>query len=399
MGFGAFNIGATGMRAMQQAMDIRSANIANANTPGYRRQDAAHTELFNGGVTTSSIHRFNPVTATRISTLAGESAQSTTHATELQSAEYAISDLATTVTESMGKLNELLFTAGLTPSAPGLREGIVGQAKGLAAIVNQGVETLDNQLLDVTKDINGVTQQGMAKLNELAELNRQVMYTGSTPELKNQMAQVGREAAELIGGEVRFEDNGTASFVSGMQYLVNNSDVAEKLPLQVGGKLAGLQNAKTELTKYRGDVANQISQFSSAMNAFNTSGTNAAGAAGSNLFSFNGDTLTFVGTKEDLALSAYTPARQASLDGAMKLGTGLATTAGSIGIDSAAALGVSSAKKSTLAGIDERQQAEEGVDVDSEMLALKIAQKIYEANAKVIQTADAMFSTLLSIKA
>lgn len=50
MSISALNIGITGLRANQRALDVSSHNIANANTRGFQPQQAAFQEGHAGGV-------------------------------------------------------------------------------------------------------------------------------------------------------------------------------------------------------------------------------------------------------------------------------------------------------------------------------------------------------------
>ena len=51
--FDSFNISATGLTAQRLSMDLTSNNIANAQTPGFRRQVVAQQAQPEGGVSTT----------------------------------------------------------------------------------------------------------------------------------------------------------------------------------------------------------------------------------------------------------------------------------------------------------------------------------------------------------
>jgi flagellar hook-associated protein FlgK len=50
------SIASSGMSAAQTALDASASNVANANTPGYRRREVVNAEDPQGGVTASVRH-------------------------------------------------------------------------------------------------------------------------------------------------------------------------------------------------------------------------------------------------------------------------------------------------------------------------------------------------------
>lgn len=399
----AFSVGASGLRAMSQQVDIRSANIANANTPGYRRRDVASETLLGGGVTNVVTHRFNQATAQRLSVLAGETSYADNKAKGLTEAEDIISDATTQVSEAQTKFNELAYRASLTPSEPGLREQLAASANALALVANEGINGLDKQLTHMARDINSVKEQAQLKMDELTALNKEAWRTGPTPALRDRQAQVGKELAELVGGEVRFEDNGSASFMLNNKFLLYGNTQME-LPENTGGKLQGLKDARENVTAYRDSLTTNLDNFANTVNGLNAGGIDGNGAAGQPVFAMNMGKLQYVGDAQGKAFAAQSAAPGVesptqAMAGMTTLGEDFVATVVDATGDAAAARSVSAAVGSTLSRAEEQQAAQEGVDIDTEMIALKLAQRIYEANAKVIQTADSMMGTLLSIKA
>lgn len=399
----SFSIGASSLRAMQKQVDIHSANIANVNTPGYRRRDVYTQTEFGGGVSNVVMHRFNPATAQRLSQLSGETGYFDAKSSALNHASDVVSQAATDVGAAQNKLNELLYRASLTPSEPGLRQQIASAAGALASVANSGISSLETQITHLSRDVK--TTKGLAeqKMDELASLNQEAFRTGPTPALRDRQAQVGRELSELVGGEVRMEKDGTATFMLNNAPLVY-SDTKRALPDTTGGKLAGLKDAQTATIGYRDELTAQLEGYATQMNALNATGVDANGAAGQPLFAMSMGQLQYTGDSAGNAFAVQgsgpgVPSPTQAMANMTTLAEGYLDTVVKSAADSSAAATTSSSKDATLAMLDEEQQAKEGVDLDSEMIALKLAQRIYEASAKVIQTADSMMGTLLNMKA
>lgn len=392
----AMSIGASGLRAMQQRIDMHSHNIANANTPGYRRVDATHVEMWPGGVSTIGIHRMNPALAQRISALAGQASYSEYLSAALQDSAKTLDHTATAMGAAQEKFNSLLYRAALTPNEPGLGKNLAAQAAVVAREATEGLSRLDEQLKELGTEKAMLAQQVKIKMGELAELNRQALAVGEEPVLRNRQAQVGKELAELVGGEVRLEKDGTASFIVDNHIVVGASGTM-KLPEKVGGKLAASTQAYEQVLAQRKNLQEQVATYTDQMNGLNASGT-----PGDTLFSFDSTTMTFVGDEQSFSLQGANgnPAPlQLMAQAGQSFGEGLVgLTVQAVGQAHEAKASADS-RSGSLGLLEERQRREEGVDLDREMIDMAMTQKLYEANAKLIQTADAMLGTLLSIKA
>ena len=57
-----------------------------------------------------------------------------------------------------------------------------------------------------------------------------------------------------------------------------------------------------------------------------------------------------------------------------------------------------SGAESTLSGLDAMAEGVSGVSIDDEMVGLSKLQQAYQASARLLQTANDMFETLLSIR-
>lgn len=179
--------------------------------------------------------------------------------------------------------------------------------------------------------------------------------------------------------------------------MVVSANGTLELPKNIGGKLAASQQAYERVLAQRESLRQQVASYTDLMNGLNASGT-----PGSTLFAFDGTTMTFVGDKQSFSLQGANgnaaPTQlmaQAGQSFAEEL-VGLTVRAVGAAHEAKAA---AHSRSAGLESLEARQRREEGVDLDREMIDLVMTQKLYEANAKLIQTADAMLGTLLSIKA
>lgn len=64
---GAFYIGATGLRSQQTALDVAANNVANINTPGFKRSQVRFAELMSSGASLDGLSLTRPDAATLMS--------------------------------------------------------------------------------------------------------------------------------------------------------------------------------------------------------------------------------------------------------------------------------------------------------------------------------------------
>lgn len=395
----AFNIGASGLLANNAKVATHSANLANANTEGYRRRDDVFTEMQHGGVTYNSVHRFSAVTANRLSQLSGQEEASGTLQASLKGLQSQISSASTELAEAQNALATSLAQAGLHPADSTARSVAAAKANAVASIADSHLSEMSARIEDEQDAQGELLTQAAAKAQALAQLNKQVDQFGATPELKDKLAQTGRELAELVGGEVSFTSYGKAEFSIGGNKVVGADNSVKPFPAQVGGKVGGHAAAAVVIQAAKDKFTQGLQQFVDKMNTLNGQGHTPAGTPGANLFELNSQGFKFTGSADGLALQ---PVSGVNVAQAMSEVDALSKMTGSLASDVASkATLVKTTNEIDTMALDNWQakyKAEEGVDTDLEAIAMKEAQRAYEANAKVISIADSMLGTLLSIK-
>lgn len=387
---------------MQKATDIHSANIANANTPGYRRQDVAYSTVREGGVNASGVHRFSPAVASRIVQLAGESSYQAALSSQLSLSSDMQSQMASDVNQSLNRFTSAFYQKAMSPNTPGLGQAVAGSGESLGSTVTNSLAGINENLAVLDRQISGAQAQGVDALKKLANLNKQIYQYGATPELVNQVAQVGREAAELVGGTLRIDPETSQAFMSlGGAVLVNGDKSAESIPATAGGKLGGFIAAKNQAVRDKTALVASIQSFTDKFNTFNQGGSTVSGTAGGEVFTFDGQVLSYTGTADgsDLGIGPMNQARKDEMTAASSLGEDLANLAGQTAFKTNSAKADLASANSSMAATEEYQQLQEGVDINAEMIAMRQAQRLYEANLKMIQVADEMLGTLLNLRA
>lgn len=397
----SMSLASSGLRAMQAKLDLHSNNIANAQTPGYRRQEALLRDQAMGGVNAVSKSLFNPVTANRISQLEGLAASTEVKAASLNKLQTTLSATSGDLGTALNSFREAIGSAADRPQDASLRGVVAAQAAGLAAQATDGLTQLDTQLVDIGQEQAGVRTAAADKMKALASLNDDVAQSPDNPNLRNSQAQVGKELAELIGGEIKFGLSGQATFSVGGTTVVSGNSVGA-IPADAGGKLGGLQASSDTVKGFRDLFSKTLDSFSSTFNDINKGGTTTAKAAGSELFSFDGKALKFVGSANTLALD--TAGGSNGLNARKMLGVNtLASDTGNMAASAAAQANSAEtefgSKTATMQSTMQSFNDTEGVNLDQEMIEMKNAQRYYEANAKVIQTQDSMLGTLINMKA
>jgi flagellar hook-associated protein 1 FlgK len=395
------SVAASGLRAMQAATDLHSNNIANALTAGYSRQDAAFSTQQFGGVSASSISRFSATMSERISQLQGASTEAAAKSDAMTTASNALSASSDQLSATMADFRASLGAAADRPQDNSVRIAVAGNAVAMASQSTSSLGMMDSQIKDLTKQQSTVKEAAGHKINELIDLNKAMAYDPSNPDIRNQQAEVGKQLADLVGGEVSFTQGGQANFsINGT--MVVSGITASALPAVTGGRLNGLVSSVVDITALRSTFSAALDSFAKTMNDFNAQGLDSKKAPGGDIFSFDGTALTFTGSADKMALMsskgvAGEIARKMS--GTSQLSQDVSDLATNAALRAITANGAVTSSYFELTSAVGKQANENGVNLDQETIDLKNAQNYYAANAKVIETANAMLGTLINMKA
>ncbi|NMV39259.1 flagellar hook-associated protein FlgK [Ralstonia insidiosa] len=328
------NIGATGLQVANINLQVTGNNIANANTPGYSRQEAVQTEnipLYAGvgylgqGANVTTVKRIYDQFLTA-QVQSGQAA--TSSADQLNS---LVSGLSQYMSDSNSGLSSALTSFfngadGLTsnPSSTTARQvflnaaaglqsrfnSIAGQLTSLSGQVNTQVQTQISSVNSVAQQIAGLNDQ-IAKAeastgqpaNDLRDQRDQLVQT-LNQSIKASVVQTGDGQYNIYVGNGQALVQGNQSYQLAAvpsQYDPTQLSVGYKSPAGTvniddsqlgGGALGGLLDfRRNTLIPAQNSLGKLAAAVSADVNAQNNLGMDANGKMGTNLFSVAGPTV------------------------------------------------------------------------------------------------------------
>ncbi|MBY5920025.1 flagellar hook-associated protein FlgK [Ferrimonas balearica] len=450
--------GLSGLHAAQMHLAITSNNIANATTPGYSRQQllvSARPGGFMGagsGVQVDGVRRVADEYLTaqiwRASTQAGFS---NTKASYLGKTEEVFGSKGASISMGLDSLFAALNSAMESPNDIATRQSVMNEAKALASRFTTINQSLDSQLKQIEEQIKGSVTEVNTRLENIARINKEIqsnMGSGDVPpQLLDARDQAVAELAEMVDIRTTENADGTinvtlpkgqplvlgtspAKFeaypdpnnpqfsalslsIGGTTYQIND---------EVGGKMGALFEYRDTNWQQSRDFIDELAmQMADGFNAILANGTDLNGNAPTlDLFTydpanpagtlkvtdgFTAEMLAFGKNGapgdntnlKDLLAFADTKLTFTSLGSDATLNEAYAMYLGELGIQSRQAqLESDSADGELLRALNERDGVS-AVNLDEEGVNIIVYQQAYQANAKVISTADQLFQTMLTM--
>jgi flagellar hook-associated protein 1 len=300
--FSALQLGSNSLQAQQIGLQVAGQNIANANTPGYIREEVVYTPaptqrygglLMGLGVeVTAIVQKIDKFLEERLrgasSDRAGNEIREQAYLQlEAVVGELSDTDLSTAIDDFIASIHEVLNQ----PDSVSIRNLSVLQGETLAG----HLQRLNDRVLSIRNDINEQIGDHAADINRLtdtiAKLNIKIAATegGDTTAsdavgLRDQRIVALASLAELVNYRSTEQADGTVSVFVGGDYLVyqgqrrlvetrdesvdglltTSIDVADSnSPLEItGGKVAGLIDARDLIT---GGFLNDLNSFTQTL--------------------------------------------------------------------------------------------------------------------------------------
>ena len=303
-----FSTGISSLQAHQTAMSVVGNNIANASTPGFRRQEVVFEEnphyrignlRIGTGVSIGDIRTAGDA-ALEAAILEGVS-QGAMLQSQLAGAKQAESLFLPGTGTIQERFQELFLNLGrldALPTESTLRSAVVESASGLATEIRRIVSSLDAASSSIESEIQTTISEINGKASEIHSLNERITEIENTGEtaagLRSQRDLMLADLATLIDVKRVVSPGGTESFVMGGGLFSMSDGLASmsivrtesgKLqlwkegcdtPLEItGGKLAGLL-AQNNATGGVYGTRDQIGEFVGALVQF-IDGTHATG--------------------------------------------------------------------------------------------------------------------------
>ncbi|MGF6690072.1 flagellar hook-associated protein 1 FlgK [Metapseudomonas resinovorans] len=444
----------SGLRAAQTGLSTSGQNIANVNTPGFSRLNPVQVSLggqgglsAGGGVEVSSIRRLSNDFQNR-QLWRATTEQSYFNGTQqyLTALEGLMSGEGSSISVGLDQFFAAVSEASSTPGSVALRQQVFSEARNLAQRFNGLGSNIDSQLSALQEQRQAMVGEMNGLSRNIAELNRQIVEAqstgGDTSALRDHRESLVKDLSQYAGIRVNETPDGalTVAFDSGQplvagtssaQLTVTRNAVGEQVmqlafagtgfPLDLnglGGSLGGIQDVefgqlRPQLQALR-DMAGQMAQ---KINDTLATGFDLAGNPGQPLFTFNAASSTQL-----LSLSNLKPEELAFSDTAGESGNNkvllelldvrsqtITLNGSQVTLSDAYAglLGqVASASRQNQADLKSAttvvQQAKaqrdsiSAVSLDEEAVNLMTYQQAYQANMKVISTANELFDAMLA---
>jgi flagellar hook-associated protein 1 FlgK len=321
---------ANGLSAVQARAATTSNNIANANTPGYARQQANLAEAspsplagnrgyVGGGVFLLNITQSrDQFVESQLPVAFSQSSSSTAQSDSLASVSTFNNGTDGGLTDAMSAFYSSLTALAQNPGDPSLRQSAVQSAAWLVSAFNRTSVAVEQSRSGIDASITSNVQQVNATLAQVAELNRRISVieaSGGQPnDLLDQRHNLMDQAAQLIGANQVPDAYGNISLVLPGGTTLVSSSVAATLTVQdnptnkghtdlvftpadgsapfvlkqseLGGQIGGLLSARDgALGQASTDVDTLAFDFASAINRQNRAGFALDGSPGGNVFS------------------------------------------------------------------------------------------------------------------
>jgi len=445
----ALSIATEGLMAQEEALQVSSNNIANANTPGYSREVLDLEE--NAPVSQGSLWFGTGVSADKVESIRDEmlqlsiddttqqQANAQTQSTALQQVESLFSDPSQGIGSDMTAFFNSLNQLSTDPTSIPQRQSVLTAANDLASDFHTTVAQLDsiqqNLNLQVTQSvgqINQLTTQIAALNGQIAPLEQLGQSAGTLEDQRDQLVQ---QLSQLTGVQVIQSDQGetlatssgtplvvgnqsfaltTAPDASGMQHVyAGGTDITSSL---TGGQLGGTLAVRDQaIPSVLSDLDGIASGLATNFNAAQAQGFDLNGKAGQNLFaplSGTGAAAAFqVATSDPDAIAASSDGTAGS-DGNLAnllavqnqpLASGdtpiddYSNLVFNVGNMSAQAQASATATQTNLQQLNNQLDSVSGVSIDEETANLIRFQNAYQASARVISTVDNLTQDLFTM--
>ncbi len=446
----ALSIATQALMVQQEALQVATNNIANANTPGYSREVLDLTEnppvsqgslWFGTGVSAGKVESIrDQMLELRIYDETQQQGNAQAQSTALQQVEGLVSDptqgIGADLTAFFNSINQL----STDPTSIPLRQSMLTAANNLANDFHSTVAQVDtiqhNLDLNVTQSVNQINQltTQIAALNgQIAPLQQLGQDAGTLEDQRNELI---RQLSQLTSVQVIQSDQGetlatgngtplvvgtqsfaltTAPDASGMQHIfAQGTDITTTLN---GGQLGGLLTVRDQsIPSLLSDLDGLAGGLASNFNTAHKAGFDLAGNTGQDFFA---PAAPGAGAAAAFQVLITDPsAIAASSDGSPGSNGNLANLlavrdqklpSGTSPIDdysnlvfnagnwSAQAQAQATATQTSLQQLNTQRDSVSGVSIDEETTNLIRYQNAYQAAARVISTIDTLTQDLFNI--
>ncbi|MGL5949296.1 MAG: flagellar hook-associated protein FlgK [Aeromonas sp.] len=434
------NIGMSGLTSAQVALNVTAQNIANVNTVGYSRQEATFGALAgfgrldNGmGVGVTGVSRItDPYLVTQHWRGTSSIGASYANYQYLNTAEQMFASESMSLTVGFDSFFGALNAAVDSPESNAPRSQIISSGNALANRFHQLEDGLVGQQSQIDEQLGTSVKQVNSYLVQVAEMNKQIAEQKgqgvNTAALEDSRDQAVGELSSLMEVRVNRLEDGTyeLSLPQGQPLVVGSSASELKLagndlkldfngqsfdvPKIHSGSMAGIIEYRDDtLGPLFADLDAMAVKIADEFNAMQTAGVDLNGNPGKPMFEydpldpagslkiadgFEGEDLAFAkaggGPGDNSNLQNMLTIKDGQYDAYTKLVGDLAVKAGQAGAVMEADMNMEMQQAANLSSVS-------GVNLDEEGMKIMSYTQLYQANAKVISTADQLFSSIINM--
>ncbi len=445
-----FDISRRSMATYQRSIDVASNNIANAGNADYTRQRAIisteRTQQFAGitwgsGVKMDDIERIrSSLTENQIISNNQRHSFNERSSVLLRQVEDIYSEPSELgISNLMGQFFSSWSELSANPTSSALRGNVVYSAQNLAAKVEEINEGFQIVKTSINYEFNDKVREINNTLSSIQSINRQISEAkaigNNANDLMDKRDVFVNDLSKMANISVNYEADETVNISIGGVFAVDKGSWTEfearssegelAMVSKNGGVKARLTNGEmgalidtfsNKIPGYKEKLDSVISQLVTSVNELHNTGNTLDDPAqpGFDFFEeytggkleikdeikndYNKIAVSSDGTSGngDIAIKIYEISEANILNGS-KLGDVYSTLISEVGSNKQNADRMEEAGSMVLQQLHNQKDSHSAVSVDEEMLNVIKFQKAYEASAKLIQMADDMLETLMTV--
>jgi flagellar hook-associated protein 1 len=241
------NAGA-GLSVYRAQVATASHNIANANTPGYARQEAVATETSpaeevgnNGyigrGVSLQGVVQSRDTFVEAQLTIAYSNSSSTAAQSDALSTVTALDPQGNgSVTSAIGSFYSALRDLNQNPGDQGLRRAVVESAKTLATSFNTTVNSISTARTAIDQNLTSLVDKVNGLVSSVADLNKRIALAVNSGRTPNDLLDIRQNAldqlAQMVGARPVPDSHGSVNVVLPGGTCLVSGIVASQLSIQ-----------------------------------------------------------------------------------------------------------------------------------------------------------------------
>lgn len=453
--FTGINTAIGALQAQQAALNTLSHNIANANTPGYKRQRAILGEgnpmtgplttgqnsrvLIGSGVHVEEIQRVqDDFVDNRVRLTSGLAAEWSAKSDTLSQVESVFNEPSEQgIASQLDKFWSAWDKLSAQPEDLPTRKALIEQAQSLTLQIRQSYSQLKGMADDVDSSVRNDVTQINSLTSQIAELNSKINWSSSSSvspnDLLDQRDLLVGQLTSLAGVEVSGKGGQDFMVTLGNKVLVQGIH-ADQLAVRLdsngmqevysvstgesrsipGGEIAGLMDVRGQaIPGFMSALNDLVTALCTQVNTIHGNGYTLGGATGGDFFDPNTTAANFEVSDDILASPSNVAAsgtgkvgdnstalsiaglRTRTLVNGQTINQVYQMVVSEAGTQSALAKHYADTQTLTLEQFTAQQQSVSGVSLDEEMTDMVRFQQAYNAAARVLTTCDEMLSVLI----